>query len=500
MMARHPSLYQINTRVWLHELGVSRGRPTTLGDVDDAVLDLIAADGFDWVWLLGVWQTGQAGRRVSRSRAEWQHEYREVLPDFAADDVCGSPFAVSEYVVNREFGGPRALERFRKRLAERGLQLMLDFVPNHTALDHAWVRERPAFYVHGSEEDLAREPANYWRVGTRSGARVLAHGRDPYFPGWPDTAQLNYRHPGLRAAMLEVLETIAEQCDGLRCDMAMLVLPDVFTRTWGDRANPIDGRPPSDESFWPAAIASVRERRPDFRFMAEAYWDLEWTLQQQGFDYTYDKRLYDRLRAQDAGAVRGHLLADADYQRRSARFLENHDEPRAAATFPPPVHAAAAVLTLLAPGLRFVHEGKPSGRRVRASNHLRRRVTEPVDRDLESLYTRLFACMRRVEAREGDWRLLERQAAWDGNPTWDRVIVFSWEASEQRLLVAVNYGATQSQCYVRLPWSDIDGRAVVFRDLMSPRVRYKRHGADLWRRGLYLDLPPWGYHVFEVTT
>ena len=164
------------------------------------------------------------------------------------------------------------------------------------------------------------------------------------------------------------------------------------------------------------------------------------------------------------------------------------------------LHAAAAVLTLLAPGLRFVHEGQPSGRRVRASNHLRRRVTEPVDRDLESFYTRLFACMRRVEAREGDWRLLERQAAWDGNPTWDRVIVFSWETSEQRLLVAVNYGATQSQCYVRLPWSDIDGRAVVFRDLMSPRVRYKRHGADLWRRGLYLDLPAWGSHVFEVTT
>src|SRR5689334_24749777 len=97
-------------------------------------------------------------------------------------------------------------------------------------------------------------------------------------------------------------------------------------------------------------IRRVRERVPDFCFMAEAYWDLEWILQQQGFDYTYDKRLYDRLAAQQAAAVRGHLHADPEYQRRSARLLENHDEPRAAGTFPPPVHRAAAVMALLVPG------------------------------------------------------------------------------------------------------------------------------------------------------
>ena len=495
---RHPSLYQINTRVWLYELGVTLGRAATLDDVDDAAIDRIAADGFDWVWLLGIWQTGEAGRQVSRGRPEWQHEYHEVLPDFTPDAVCGSPFAVNDYVVNRDLGGPPALERFRKRLGERGIKLMLDFVPNHTALDHVWVREHPEFYIAGSEDDLAREPQNYCRVETRSGPRVLAHGRDPYFPGWPDTLQVNHRHPRFREAMLEVLDSISEQCDGLRCDMAMLALPDVIMRTWGDRARPADGSPPIDVSFWPVAFARVRQRRSDFVFMAEAYWDLEWTLQQQGFDYTYDKRLYDRLRAEDAAAVRGHLLADADYQRRSARFLENHDEPRAAAVFPPPVHRAAAVLTLLVPGLRFVHEGQRVGRRRRASNHLCRRAREPVDRELESFYERLFACMRRTEIREGSWRLLDCQRAWDDNPTSGSFIAFSWEAPGHRLLVAVNYGRTQGQCYLRLPWADLDGRAVVLQDLMNPTLRYEREGTDLWRRGLYLDMPAWGYHVFEV--
>ena len=464
----------------------------------DAELDRIAANGFAWVWLLGVWQTGPAGRVVSRTQPVWQHEYREILSDFTPDDVCGSPFAVSDYVVNRELGGPAVLESLRTRLATRGLKLMLDFVPNHTALDHPWARTHPEFYIAGTEADLAREPQSYCRVETASGPRILAHGRDPYVPAWPDTLQVNHRDPGLRGAMLDQLGAIAEQCDGVRCDMAMLILPDVIDRTWGERTRPIDNRPRVDDPFWPVAIDHVRRRRRDFVFMAEAYWDLEWALQQQGFDYTYDKRLYDRLRAQDAGAVRQHILADTEYQRRCVRFLENHDEPRAAAVFPAAVHEAAAVLTLLLPGLGFVHDGQPSGRRVRTSNHLCRRAAEPVDAELASFYERLFACVRRRDARAGAWRLVDRHPAWDGNPTWDRFIAFEWESPRGRLLVAVNYGPTQGQCYLRLPWAARDGRRIVFSDLMAPVVRYERDGRDIAGRGLYLDMPAWGYDVFEI--
>ncbi|MGH7343588.1 MAG: alpha-amylase family glycosyl hydrolase, partial [Candidatus Rokuibacteriota bacterium] len=324
------------------------------------------------MWLLGVWQTGDAGRAVSRRRPEWQAEYREALVDFRPADVSGSPFAVHEYLVHRDLGGPSALGRLLARLRARNVRLMLDFVPNHTALDHPWTREHPEFFVHGSEDDLRREPHNYLRVDTGTGPRVLAHGRDPNFPGWPDTLQLNYRHAGLREAMARLLGRIADECDGVRCDMAMLVRPDVIERTWGERSRPVDGSPAVDAPFWPGVIEQVRRRRPDFVFMAEVYWDLESALQQDGFDYTYDKRLYDLLRATDVEAIVAHLRADPEYQRRSVRFLENHDEPRAAATFPPDTHRAAAVLALLAPGLRLLHEGQLTGRRIRASNHLRR--------------------------------------------------------------------------------------------------------------------------------
>ncbi|MFL6414789.1 MAG: alpha-amylase family glycosyl hydrolase, partial [Bryobacteraceae bacterium] len=358
----NPSLFQINTRVVITDLSRRLERPATLDDIPDRDLDGLARNGFDWVWFLGVWQTGAAGRKVSRENQEWRREFQVLLPDFSDTDVCGSCFAIQSYTVHSDFGGNSALARLRQRLRDRGMRLLLDFVPNHTALDHSWVQKHPEYYIRGTEEQLLREPQNYTRLAVPGGPVILAYGRDPYFPGWPDSLQLNYANRELQEARILELESIAEMCDGVRCDMAMLILPDVFERTWGQRA----------AAFWPDAIRKIRSRVEGFLFMAEVYWDLEWTLQQQGFDYTYDKRLYDRLRAGHAGPVRDHFRADMDFQRRSARFLENHDEPRGAATFPSGTYEAAAVLTYLCPGLRFFHQGQAEGFTKKIPVHLRR--------------------------------------------------------------------------------------------------------------------------------
>jgi hypothetical protein len=363
---------------------------------------------------------------------------------------------------------------------------MLDFVPNHTAPDHPWVEQRPDYYVAGTESDLSQAPHNYTRVRLRDGERVLAFGRDPYFAGWSDTLQLDYGNPATHAAMRGELLRIAGQCDGVRCDMAMLVLPDVFERTWGRRAPP----------FWPETIRAVRERVPGFCFMAEVYWDLEWTMHQEGFDYAYDKRLYDRLREGHARPVREHLGAGLDYQGRLARFLENHDEPRAAATFARPMHEAAAVATYLSPGLRFFHHGQLEGRRKRISPHLVRAPHEPADDTIRQFYERLLAVLRDPAVRDGEWRLVDCAAAWEGNWTWDCCAAWTWTGpAGQRRLVAVNYAGNQSQCYVRLP--DAGTGSVRFRDLVGPQA-FERDAGDLAARGLYLDMPPWGYHVFDV--
>lgn len=487
-LPRYPSLYQINTRVRLSELAARVGRPATLDDIRDQELDFLKETGFDFVWFLSVWQTGPAGRKVSLSNPEWLEEYRRILPDFQSRDVSGSGFAVQQYRVHSDFGGDDALERLRQRMHERGLRLILDFVPNHTAPDHPWVKEHPEYYVAGTQAQLNAQPQNYTRIRIGEQERILAYGRDPYFAGWPDTLQLNYGNPQFQEAWLQELAAVAARCDGVRCDMAMLVLPDIFERTWGIKAAP----------FWPRATRVIHSAFPEFIFLAEVYWDLEWTLQQNGFNYTYDKRLYDRLREGQARPVREHLLAEIDYQNKLARFLENHDEPRAAATFPFEVHCAAAVITFLTPGLRFFHQGQFQGKKAKVPTHLGRGPKEVVDHKIEQFYSLLLAQLKETAFREGEWRLLSCTTAWQGNESWDAFVAFAWTgADKKRRLVVVNYSDHHSQCYVTLPWKDLTGKTWRLRDQMS-FASYDRDGQDLSARGLYLDMAPWGYHIFDV--
>jgi hypothetical protein len=486
----NPLLYQVNLRVWLAQLSQELGKPTTLDDLPEAELEKIASLGFEWVYCLGVWQTGQAGRSLSRSNPEWLAEYRKVLPDLTEDDICGSPFAITAYTAHAAMGGNEALRRLHHRLNRCGLRLMLDFVPNHTAPDHPWVFERPEYYVPGVEADLIQQPQNYQFLQTNHGPKILARGRDPYFPGWPDTLQLNYSNPDLQYTMQAELVRIAGLCDGLRCDMAMLVLPAIFQRTWGI----------SIEPFWPVAIQTVRQGFPGFTFMAEVYWDLEMTLLEQGFDYAYDKSLYDLLRGGDSALVRAHLEASRASQHSLVHFLENHDELRAAAVFPHDVHQAAAVIAYTSPSLRFFHQGQLEGYQTKISVHLCRGPQESPDPILHDFYMRLLACLRLDILRDGQWQLIQPQPAWEDNNSHTGFIATIWQGgSGARLLVVVNYAPSPGQCYLTLPFSGLAGELVRLEDLLGDAV-YERQGDSLVSTGLYLDLPAWGYHVFNLTS
>jgi hypothetical protein len=483
---RFPVLWELNARTTVRAVGEA----ATLDDLDGPRLDQLVPRGVDWLYLLGVWQTGAAGREVSRSQPEIRRACEEALPDLTDADICGSCFAITSYQVNEHLGGEEALARFRSRLADRGTRLMLDFVPNHTALDHPWVGEHPEYYIEGNADDLLTAPGDWIRLEAGGVERVLAYGRDPYFPGWPDTLQLDYSRPSLQAAMTDALVSAAGRCDGLRCDMAMLLLPDVFERTWG-RSMP---------QFWPTALSTVRAEQPGFVFMAEVYWDREYDLQQQGFDATYDKRLYDRL-VGDLTAVRGHLCADADYQARSARFLENHDEPRAATVFgTDDRHRSAAVITYLVPGVRFLQDGQREARRIHAPVHLCRAPDEPDRGELRDFYDDLLALLvEEPVVHDGDWQLLDIEPAWPENGSWTNLVASSWATTdgELRYLVAVNLAATRSQGYIRIPRLDLAGRTWTLDDRLGPE-RYERDGSELLDRGLYIDLAPWGHNVFGV--
>ncbi len=482
-----PTVYEINTAVWLERLRRGGESPVTLATVPAGVWDALAALPVDAVWLMGVWQRSPAGLQIAMNNPDVVAGNRAALPDLREGDVLGSPYCVRDYVVDDRFGGRDALAHARAQLAERGLALILDYVPNHVAPDHPWLSSRPDCFVHGSEEDLAAHPEAFLR--TPGG--IVANGRDPYFPPWPDVVQLNAYSPALREAVAGTLISIGEQCDGVRCDMAMLMTNEVFGRTWNPPARPSAG-PAPDDDYWPALIGRVKARHPDLLFIAEAYWDMEWTLQQQGFDLCYDKRLYDRLAHERAEAVRGHLQADPAYQEGLIRFIENHDEPRAAATFGAPQARAAAVVMSTLRGARLYHDGQLDGHRIHIPVFLGRGPDEPPDEGLRAFYGQLMRAVADSGLRDGDWRLCEC-TGWPDNDSHLHFVAWCWSSDGRLHLVVVNLSDEPAEARVHLPLDRLGRRSWELSDRLSAET-FERSGDELAGEGLYVALEAWGFH------
>jgi len=484
---RHPVLDEVNAWAWLDDLSRKHQRPVDLATVPVEEWDAIAAQGFDAVWFMGVWERSPLGIVISMRNEGLVGDFKSALPDFSPEDNVGSPYCVRRYVVDQHLGGPKGLATARRQLSRRGMRLFLDFIPNHVAPDNPWVSSHPEYFVQGSSDDARNAPASFIEVA----GKVFACGRDPYFPAWPDVVQLNAFHAGLRQAAIETISDIAAQCDGIRCDMAMLLLNVIFERTWGRRA----GSKPDDD-YWTTLIAAIKGKHPEFKFIAEAYWDLEWELQQQGFDFCYDKKLYDRMEHGPAESVWQHLLADLPYQQGMVRFIENHDEPRAAAAFPNGKGRASAVAILTLPGARLLHEGQFEGRRTRLPVFLGRRPVEPVDHDLTAFYARLLKATHRDLFRNGDWRLCER-SGWPENQSSANILAWCWVHDGERALVVVNFGPTPAQARVHLAWDELRGTDWRLDDLLSGDT-YDRDGNEMRESGLYVDLGPWQCHVFHL--
>ena len=488
----HPLLYELNTRCWLRELTARHGRAVHLGDVPEEEFAAWKRLGFTHLWLMGTWTTCARARESVLNDPAFIDGFNKALPDWTPDDVTGSPYAVADYQVPEALGGEEGLRRFRERLHAHGLKLILDFVPNHTGLGHPWVKMQPQLFVQsqpGARETFATE--------TNAGTVWIAHGKDPFFPCWKDTAQLDYRRSDTQAVMLATLRGVAARCDGVRCDMAMLVLRDVFAKTWAAFPKTV-GQAPNE--FWIDAITTVKQEFPGFLFMAEVYWDMERNLQQLGFDYTYDKWLYDHLAYDNYAETQSHLIdLEPEFLRRSVHFLENHDEQRAATRFSFDEHKVAAVLTFGLPGMRFLHEGQLEGARVRLPVHLSRRPVEPEDARVSSFYEELLAALDTTAVGHGEFEILRPRAAWSENSTDHCFVVVQWQSSPDCFdLVVVNLAAQPSQCYVTPTITGLARREWKMEDLLGEE-KYWRNGSEMAARGLYLALPPRGAQIFHFT-
>lgn len=479
----HPLIYEINTWVWLRRLSGRYQRRITLANVPAAELAELAAWGFDAVWLMGVWHRGRATRM---SALNYLHEYRQALPDVSDADVPGSAYAIRDYQVERELGGRAGLAIFREELRRLGIKLILDFVPNHVATDHRWTREHPEFFVRGRPADFESQPADYFVADTADcDGAVIARGRDPWFPAWIDTAQLDAFHPGLRQAAVDTLVDIGRQCDGVRCDMAMLMMNDVFAETWKRKAEGLPAR-----EYWDDVIAAARAAHPQMLFIAEVYWDLEHELLRQGFDYTYDKRLYDRLAMGQISEIKSHLMADLDFLRANIRFIENHDEGRAMEVFGEDRQRPAAALICTLPGAVLLHQGQLSGRRIKLPLQINRGAHENSHPLLARFYRRLLSEVRSEVYRAGEWQLRAAQAIHSEDHTHANLIAYSWQKGESVRLIIVNLSSEWSRARFDFsPWTQMADHGWRLYDVLSES--YTLHEGDaLLLDGLLLEVPP----------
>jgi len=483
----NPLVYEINTWVWLHDLSIREKRAVTLASVPADVWNELACLKFDAVWLMGVWERSPAGIAISNGHPGNLSDFYRALPDFTPEDNVGSPYCVKRFIVDEHMGGTEGLKIARDELARRGIRLILDFVPNHLAHDHPWVMEHPEFFIQGTDEDLEKDPITYVKLGNK----VFACGKDPFFPAWQDVLQVNAFNGGYRDAIRETLLEIASQCDGLRCDMAMLVMNEIFGRTWGERAGI-----PQPKVYWTELISSIKSSYPFFLFIAEAYWDLEWQLQQQGFDFCYDKRLYDLLEKGNVTDIRLHLKADLSFQRKLVRFIENHDEPRALSLFQEERKKAAALAIATLPGARLFHEGQLDGRTVKLPVFLRRRPWEYTKIGLKEFYKRVFEVVSESVFYTGSWRLCECRG-WPDNSSFQNLLAWSWKGQKEYRLIVINYCGYDSQGKVCLSYEEMEGLQWRLDDLLSGD-QYERDGNEMTGQGLYVGLKPWGFHFFSL--
>ena len=486
----HPHLYEINTWAWLEELSAKYSRRISLRDVPASEWDEIAALGFDFVWLMGMWERSPLGRAFFQTDPASFPGFDQALPGWKLGQIVGSPYSVRQYQPDPHIGSWADLDCARAELRARRIGLILDFVANHTAPDHPWVSAHPEYYIRGSQDDFRKDPSAFFLLETVAEPILFAHGRDPYFPPWRDVLQLDYFEPAARVALVAELGEISKHCDGVRCDMAMLVLNDIFAHTWGAL---LGGREPPSREFWTEAIAALPR---EFVWLGEVYWNCEAPIQSLGFQFTYDKGLYDALREGHIDEVHSRLSASLSSQSHAARSLENHDEARAAATFGAAKLEALAALVATLPGMRFYHHGQLDGRKLHLPMPLAVAAPEEPDAATRALYERILKLSNEPVFHSGDWKLLEVSSA--GDDAFRNLVAYQWLSNDARKIIVVNLSGVTSQGRVQIPNGISAALQYTFLDQLHD-VSYPRAGAEIAASGLYVRLDPFRAHLFSVT-
>lgn len=488
----NPSIYEFNSRIWLKQF--ARGnKAVTLSDIPNNYWDDFVKKGFDFVWLMGIWKTCDSVIDKYCFEDGLVKSYDRALKGWKRDDVIGSPFAIDMYDPNPKIATLKTLLELKSHLNKKGIKLILDFVPNHFSADSSLLKSNPDIFLEVDIDTFRKDTYTFYQP-QKTINKYFAHGRDPFFPAWQDTVQVNFFSSDARNFLMKTLLDLTKVCDGVRCDMAMLAMNNVFNNTWGGILLSNGYEFPKTE-FWAEAISAVKKERNDFIFIAEAYWDLEWKLQKLGFDYTYDKTFTDRLRFWKTKDIRDHLTADTEYQKKSLRFIENHDEERAAVSLGKDKSKAAAVIISSVQGMRFYNDGQFEGKKIKLPVQLGREPEDIPIKGMKDFYDKLLTITSQEIFKRGKWMLLEPVSSIDNNISFENILAWMWSFREEKRVVVVNYSEIISTCRLKL---DVRGYSEEFiiNDLLNDH-KYTRSAEEVYHQGLYIELMPYRSHIFS---
>ncbi len=491
MIRQNPNIYEINTRVWIKRFS-NNGKPVKLVDVPRKYWLSLKEKGMDAVWLMGIWKTNQEIVKQYCFEEGLMHEYSKALKDWKEEDVIGSPYAIDSYELNPLFGETSELVKLKEILNESGLKLILDFIPNHFSAGSSLLKEKPEIFLTVEKKFFEDDPHTFFKP-FEDEEKYFAHGRDPFFPAWQDTAQVNYYSEEAREFMISQLLKLTKFSDGVRCDMAMLAMNNVFGNTWAGALSSGFYTKPKNE-FWQAAIEIVKNYRTDFLFIAEAYWDLEYELQQMGFDFTYDKKLLDRLLVGDVENIVAHLNAEESYRKKSVRFIENHDEERAMFSMGKKKSKAAAVIISAIEGMHLYHDGQWEGKRIKLPVQLGREPNEQPIECIQDFYDNLLQITNEEIFHNGTWFMRFPQPAGPSDETYKNMLAWSWRWLDENRLVVVNFSNVKSRCRIQLQLKEYPSTFKLW-DLLN-KVQYVRSSKEVEEIGLYIELEPFSSHIF----
>jgi glycosidase len=424
-----------NVHVWLGQLSERHQRPiATLDAIPDVELDRLASWGVTGLWLIGLWERSRASARIKRMMGD--------------ADAVASAYSLEDYRVADVLGGGAAFAELKARAWRRGIRMATDMVPNHVGIDSRWVIEHPDWFI-----SLDRPPFpsysfggtdlcddgrvgifiedHYWdrsdaavvfrrRDHWTGDERFIYHGNDGTGMPWNDTAQLDYRKPEVREAVIQTILHVARQSPVIRFDAAMTLTKRHFHRLWfpepgtgGDipsRAGHGMTRAEFDaampEEFWREVVDRVAAEAPDTLLLAEAFWLLEgYFVRTLGMHRVYNSAFMNMLRdernADYRHLIRSTLEFDPRILKRYVNFMSNPDERTALDQFGKDgKYFGVATLMATLPGLPMFGHGQVEGLAEKyGMEFYRARWSEQPDEWLVRRHERqLFPLLRRRRA------------------------------------------------------------------------------------------------------